>query len=69
MTKKSRDDSHRVRAATIGLLACCRCEYPLRQFATSSRHHANCPAHRMAESAMRAETHWSLAWVKSGKLP
>jgi hypothetical protein len=60
-------DAFRVRAGAIGLLTCCRCEYPLKQYATSTRHHESCPAHHMTLSAMEAGEHYALTWTPSAK--
>lgn len=61
-------EAFRVRAGTIALLTCCRCEYPLKQYETATFHSADCPAHRSTFSAMATEAGaYHLTWTKSGK--
>lgn len=50
-TKAELEGARRVRAGVIGLLACCRCTYPVDQHETETGHARECPAHGMTMSA------------------
>ncbi len=60
------DRAHRIRAGSIGLLACCSCMYPIERYATSSFHDKACPAHVMVRSAMDSDrySHFSYETIE-----